>query len=177
MANHVFSRIQVFGNPEVIDYMNKKHEEYKDVDEYWQFKSFYDNPDADSRQWMFENVGPKWIRFEDYYSGSGEVEITVESAWCYPKEFIQHLTNILVKIDPMVEINGSYEDECWCFVGGFASSIKGFDYMEDDEVEMHLPEDDESETYDEEMDEFYDLVEQMRNNFQLDCARGVDPKN
>ena len=175
MANNVYSRIQVFGNPEVINYMNEKHKEYSSLDSYWQFKVFYDGtPDSLNRQWMFENVGPKRIGFEDYYSGTEEAEITTESAGCYPKEFIQHLTKILVKIDPLVEINGSYEDEGYQFVGGFGSSAKGFEYIEDDEVDIHMP-DDTSESYDEKMDEFYDLVEEIRDNFQLDAANAVDP--
>ena len=114
MANHVSNNIRVVGNEKVTNKMNEYIDlldslEYSDTGGF--AKVFYSDPELGEgggtmNSWATENIGPKWAYFEHTIDDN---EIKVTSAWYPVREFMMHLYNLLVKLDPDVAIENRYD--------------------------------------------------------------------
>lgn len=171
MANHVSNNIRVIGNEKVQERMNEYIEvleklDYADTGGF--AKAFYKDPEVGEgggtmNSWANENIGTKWAYFEETIDDN---EIKVTSAWYPVKEFIMHLYNLLVELDPEVAVENRFEDESYDPVGGilvhknqiFMGEDSDFEYPDEDEMEN-------DEEYENEMMEFYDNVGETQDSF------------
>ena len=179
MANHVTTNLTIEGNKKLMDFLEEKAklvDERRKDDHYLAFVGAF-LPDMENRRdWFSENVGAKWCHHEDIQIDDESAYIHLISAWYYPEYLIEHLFKICAEIDEDVEIYGTFEDESYTPVGGFAINKYGFESDEEDELEHpdsddYLDDDGEVDydSYDEAMEEFYDEVFSTKELCQQNC--------
>jgi len=122
MANHVYSYISFVNlSQEAEDYLNNAGDNF--------LHSVYnlsEDVDIDTVLWYNENVGSKWMNFEEINS---ELVSTV-SAWGPPGNFYDALYEKLQSLNsPDLEIWARYDDEMPNFVGCWGR-IGDYDYEE-----------------------------------------------
>ena len=179
MANHVTTNLTIEGNKELMDFLEEKAklvDERRKDDHYLAFVGAFLPEMENRRDWFSENVGAKWCYHEDFYNDGSTAEIILTSAWYYPEYLIEHLFKICAEIDENVEIYGTFEDESYTPVGGFAINKYGFESDEEDELEHpdsddYLDDDGEVDydRYDEAMEEFYDDVYSTKDLCLQNC--------
>ena len=179
MANHVTTNLTIEGNKKLMDFLEEKAklvDERRKDDHYLAFVGAFLPEMENRRDWFSENVGAKWCYHEDFYNDGSTAEIILTSAWYYPEYLIEHLFKICAEIDENVEIYGTFEDESYTPVGGFAINKYGFESDEEDELEHpdsddYLDDDGEVDydSYDEAMEEFYDEVFSTKELCQQNC--------
>ena len=179
MANHVSTNLTIEGNKALMEFLQKKAElvdEKEKEDRYLAFVGAFLPEMENRRDWFSENVGAKWCYHEDFYNDGSTAEIILTSAWYYPEYLIEHLFKICAEIDENVEIYGTFEDESYTPVGGFAINKYGFESDEEDELEHpdsddYLDDDGEVDydRYDEAMEEFYDDVYSTKDLCLQNC--------
>ena len=179
MANHVTTNLTIEGNKKLMDFLEEKAklvDERRKDDHYLAFVGAFLPEMENRRDWFSENVGAKWCYHEDFYNDGSTAEIILTSAWYYPEYLIEHLFKICAEIDENVEIYGTFEDESYTPVGGFAINKYGFESDEEDELEHpdsddYLDDDGEVDydRYDEAMEEFYDEVFSTKELCQQNC--------
>ena len=179
MANHVTTNLTIEGNKKLMDFLEEKAklvDERRKDDHYLAFVGAFLPEMENRRDWFSENVGAKWCYHEDFYNDGNTAEIILTSAWYYPEFLIEHLFKICSYIDENVEIYGTFEDESYAPVGGFAINKYGFESDEEDELEHpdsvdYLDDDGEVDydRYDEAMEEFYDEVFSTKELCQQNC--------
>lgn len=163
MANHVTSYIS-FENlsEEAIDYLDSADDNF--------LHSVYnlsEDTDIDNALWYNENVGSKWLNFEEI---SSDLIWTV-TAWGTPNNFYDVLYEKLQSMNsPNLEMWVRYDDEMPNFVGcwGRIGDYEYDEYVEEDYYERVIgckpyiqDEDDEddweiNDDWYEELDKFYD---------------------
>jgi len=189
MANHVSNNIRVIGNEKVQEKLNEyfeileSSENYSDTGHF--AKTFYTNPDLSDgggtmNSWATENIGAKWAYFEHIIDDN---EFQVISAWHPIHEFVQHLYNIMVELDPDVVIENRFEDESYDPVGGMVAAKGKFMSMEDNDFEYPDEDEmDEDDNYDLVMEEFYESIYNEQAGMISSChefineGRGEDIK-
>ena len=179
MANHVTTNLTIEGNKELMDFLEEKAklvDERRKDDHYLAFVGAFLPDIQNRRDWFSDNVGAKWCYHEDFYNDGSTAEIILTSAWYYPEYLIEHLFKICAEIDENVEIYGTFEDESYTPVGGFAINKYGFESDEEDELEHpdsddYLDDDGEVDydRYDEAMEEFYDDVYSTKDLCLQNC--------
>ena len=179
MANHVTTNLTIEGNKKLMDFLEEKAklvDERRKDDHYLAFVGAFLPEMENRRDWFSENVGAKWCYHEDFYNDGSTAEIILTSAWYYPEYLIEHLFKICAEIDENVEIYGTFEDESYTPVGGFAINKYGFESDEEDELEHpdsddYLDDDGEVDydRYDEAMEEFYDDVYSTKDLCLQNC--------
>ena len=183
MANTVSNYIEIDGNEEVVDHIDSLFENaggYSDIVKF--VSTFYENPglnesgDAVMFDWMYDNVGSKWIYVEN---GIDTGMWNISSGNHPPVEFFQHLYKIASNIDPDVKILVKFEDESYEPVGAFAAmkdpnGVPSYhldeDYdMEDPTVDMDWDDED----YDETQMEFREELEGVQDSCLEECIRVI----
>ena len=126
MANNVNSYIS-FENlsQEAYDFLEKLMPDYQTSSDEIVAK-IYDAPE-DTREWYEENIGAKWINFEDI-SGEG---MTIVTAWSAPEAFYKSLYEKMVSLNsPDAMLWASFDDEMPNFVGVYGLGPNDYDYEE-----------------------------------------------
>jgi hypothetical protein len=121
---------------------------------------FNDTDNYMGREWMDENIGSKWITIEfgdvEY---TPEVDLTIETAWNVPTEYIQKVVEVLNELDKNIVAYGTYEDEGYSPVGDF---VYGYDY---DDIEDYDDVDSDRVWEDDDyMEEMYDALYEHRDS-------------
>jgi len=181
MANHVSNNIRVIGNEKVQEKLNEfletleSSENYSDTGHF--AKTFYKNPDLSDgggtmNAWATENIGAKWAYFEHTIDDN---EFQVTSAWHPIHEFVQHLYNIMVELDPDVVIENRFEDESYDPVGGMVAAKGKFMSMEDNDFEYPDEDEmDEDDNYDLLMEQFYESIYDEQRDMILLCHEHIN---
>ena len=108
-------------------YMGNHHLANQETDEI--LRKIFDLPEGTEYNWDWyvENIGAKWITFEDV-SGEGMSTVT---AWSAPEAFFKGLYKKLVSLNsPDAMLWASFDDEMPNFVGVFGLGPNGYDYDE-----------------------------------------------
>ena len=179
MANHVTTNLTIEGNKELMDFLEEKAklvDERRKDDHYLAFVGAFLPEMENRRDWFSDNVGAKWCYHEDFYNDDSTAEITLTSAWYYPEYLIEHLFKICAEIDEDVEIYGTFEDESYAPVGGFAINKYGFESDEEDELEHpdsddYLDDDGEVDydAHEVAIEEFYEEVDETKDLCLQNC--------
>lgn len=161
MANNVDNHLKVTGNHACMAEFNRLFEDAVDECglEYSKILPHWDNDDYPSRDWMHDNVGPKWANVEDV----GEDYVFVVSAWSSIFPFTKTLAYHLMDFDPKVRIELTYIDEFVNFAGvavwangDWDVEEEDYQYFKDMWMQKHNidPEDDDFDVWD-----YRDMVE------------------
>ena len=179
MANHVTTNLTIEGSKKLMEFLEEKGklvDKRREDDIYLAFVGAFIPEMKNDRGWFTDNVGTKWCYHEDFYTGDSTAEITLTSAWYYPNTLIENLFKICAEIDEDVQIYGTFEDESYAPVGGFAINKYGFE--EDEEDDLDYPDSDayldadgevDYDEYDEAMEEFYEEVFSTKDLCQQNC--------
>jgi len=178
MANYVKNEITVIGNEQVQNKMKEFMEIFQSSDKRMDTKFFaevfYKNPQfgEESNGWYIDNLGTKWAYMEDI---NEDTEFTVTSAWSPVTEFIQHLYNILVELDPDVSVENRFEDEGFNPVGGMVVYNGMYSYGEEYDFEYpNEDEMDEDDDYDKLMDDFYENIDSTKSSLIHACRASIE---
>jgi hypothetical protein len=115
----------------------------------------------DTRSWWIDNVGAKWMYFDDIAFGDDtSVYINMTSAWDFPEGLFFKLSDLLRDQFPNAVMQVTFEDEGYNFIGAAASN------QEFRDVEYHHPDFDELDEYKDDedcwSDEFYEEMDERR---------------
>jgi hypothetical protein len=115
----------------------------------------------DTRQWRLDQVGAKWMYFDDIAFGDDtSIYINATSAWDFPEGLFFKLSDFLREQFPNSVMQVTFEDEGYNFVGAAASN------QEFRDVEYHHPDFDELDKYKDDDDcwdeEFYEEMDDRR---------------
>ena len=91
------------------------------------------------------------------------------SAWHFPTEFFESLTEKLTEISDDFELVVTVDEESEDFVGGGVGNKYGFDYIEDDDIEP-LDWDNEDDDY---RDEHWDMIDDAKNQCVKDARQNL----
>ena len=136
MANNVSSYIS-FSNisQEAEDWLDKLMPDH-DTSAYEVLGKIYDKTEEemDDYDWWIENVGAKWLNFEDVSCGG----MATVSAWSAPVSFYENLYKKLSSLNsPDLKMWARYDDEMPNFVGVWGMAPNGYDYDEYIEEEYY----------------------------------------
>ena len=88
-------------------------------------------PDKEeSHAYFIDNIGAKWIFFDGIEYNDTEVYIDWSSAWSATDKLIDRLGEFLIEQYPNVELEVTYEDEGFGFVGAIYMNSRGSDSIE-----------------------------------------------
>ncbi len=115
----------------------------------------------DTRQWWLDNVGAKWLYFDDVdRSTDSSIIINMTSAWDFPEGLFFRLSDFLREQFPNAIMQVTFEDEGYNFIGAAASN------QEFRDVEYHHPDFDELDEYKDDednwTDEYYEEMDSRR---------------
>ena len=115
----------------------------------------------DTRQWWIDNVGAKWMYFDDVdRSSDSSIIINMTSAWDFPEGLFFKLSDFLRERYQGVTMQVTFEDEGYNFIGAAASN------QEFRDVEYHHPDFDELDEYKDDednwTDEYYEEMDSRR---------------
>lgn len=179
MANTVSNYLEIKGTDEVITSMDNLFENAGGYANTTQFVNTFYGTEFEggvSHDWLFENVGTKWIYVENAID-TGSWNIATASYT--PKEFWVHLYKKAAEIDPDVQIHVKFEDESYEPVGGCAvmKSPDGVaQYHMDEDYDMENPTNDmdwDDEGYDDAQMEFMDEVADVTDSCLQECIRVI----
>ena len=164
MANHVRSRVEVESKSKEI------HEYLQRFDD--SCTGLYNNQSGPNttkvvfgEDWKYniDDIGSKWIFVEEpgYYGEDSEFteDLVFCSAWHFPTEFFESLTEKLIEISDDFELVVTVDEESEDFVGGGVGNKNGFEYVEDDEIEP-MDWDNEDDDY---RDEHWDMIHESKD--------------
>lgn len=156
MANHVYSIIEInFANqedtsrflewigfeinstkwPENSTYMSRVEACSNNL-----FESLYDGIE-ETRKWMYENIGAKWCYLDDIDASDDTVYLNIVSAWDFPEGLFFKLSDFLREQYAGAKMEGTFEDEGYCFVGACAANqqFRDIEYFHPDEEYFEDP--------------------------------------
>ena len=177
MANHVRSRVEVESNSkEIHEYLQRFDDSCTGLGnrescpntckvvfgEDWKY-----NIDDVGSKWVFVEETPYWNKSED--STDYTDEMVVCSAWHFPLEFFESLTENLAKISDDFELVVTADEESEDFVGGGVGNKNGFEYVEDDDIEP-LDWDNEDDSY---RDEHWDMIDGAKSQCIADARQNL----
>lgn len=93
----------------------------------------------DTREWWIDNVGAKWMYFDDVDKSSElSVIISMTSAWDFPDKLFYKLSDFLRKQYQDVTITSTFEDEGFNFIGAAAANqqFRDIEYFHPDLEEI-----------------------------------------
>jgi hypothetical protein len=129
MANNVSSYISFSDiSEEAEDWLDKLMPDYN-TSAYEVLGKIYDKTEEemDNWEWWNENVGSKWLNFEDVSCGG----VSTVSAWSPPTLFYENLYKKLSSLNsPDLKMWARYDDEMPNFVGVWGMAPDGYDYDE-----------------------------------------------
>ena len=98
------------------------------------FESLYDGTE-DTREWWIDNIGAKWCYLDDVDSSDDTVYLSIVSAWTFPEGLFFKLTDFLREHYPGAKVEGTFDDESYCFIGACASNqqYRDIEYFHPDE--------------------------------------------
>jgi hypothetical protein len=173
MANTVSNFLEIVGTSEVKEAMDNLFSNAGGYADTTQFvNTFYGTEfeNGVSHDWLFENVGSKWIYVENEI---GEGEWNISSAGYTPEHFWIHLYQKAVEIDPNVEIVVKFQDESYEPIGGFVvkkdhegvprwSMVEEYD-VEDPTADMDWDDEDYDDTQMQFMEDLDDMLTNLVN--------------
>lgn len=166
MANNVQTSVTVKGSKECIDFLEKafNHEKCEnDLSSKWLALTILDEEPEN----YYDFLDVKWAHHDDdYRENDTEYYFSLISAWYYPNGYIKNLLDKLLEIDENVIIEGKFEDETYNPIGAFYCKKGVFEEAEEDD--MMYPEEDEEEDFDTALDEFYERVEDVKEELLKD---------
>jgi len=115
----------------------------------------------DTRDYYIENLGAKWIYFDDTERWETAIFISWTSAWDFPEKLFNKLTEYLQSEYKGFLCKCTFEDEGFGFVGAAVSNDTWSD------IEYYEPIDELVEYRDEEdylSDDFYEVVSDRKQN-------------
>jgi hypothetical protein len=137
MANHVYSIIEInFANQEdtsrFLEWIGLETdpEKYPENSTYMSrveacsnnlFESLYDGIE-ETREWMYKNIGAKWCYLDDVDASDDTVYLNIVSAWDFPEGLFYKLSDFLREQYPGAKMEGTFEDEGYCFIGACAAN-------------------------------------------------------
>jgi len=132
MANHVDNHLTISGNHAAVAEFQRIFSNMFNNDglQCATFLPEWDGEDYPSRDWMAENVGPKWAYVEHFEEE--DVGVTITSAWCSIFPFTQRLAAHLMEFDPKVRLELTYIDEFVNFAGCAVWANNDWDVEEED---------------------------------------------
>lgn len=180
MANNVYNDISlVSSNKSARKKFIEAFQSIEDLSECGlEFSSILPEWDGEwaSREYMEENVGPKWANLESY---EGEDYAYVVSAWGPPIAFMRQLARELSSLDADVKLRMNYTDEFYNFIGTWVYANGEEDYEEADgdwffrkraeEIGTPLKEYDTFED-----DGWYDFIDETISHWADDMLRDND---
>ena len=137
MANHVYSTIEIKFKTEEDTSKFLEWIGFESNSENWPenstymsqmeacSKCFFDSLYAgteDTRDWWLENVGAKWCYIDDIESDDDTVYLNIVSAWEFPEGLFFKLTDFLRDQYAGAKVEGTFDDEGYCFIGACASN-------------------------------------------------------
>jgi len=104
------------------------------------FESLYDGTE-DTRDWWLENVGAKWCYLDDVDSSDDTVYLSLVSAWDFPEGLFFKLSDFLREQYAGAKMEGTFEDEGYCFIGACAANqqFRDIEYFHPDEEYFEDP--------------------------------------
>ena len=102
------------------------------------FESLYDGIE-ETREWMYKNIGAKWCYLDDVVASDDTVYLNIVSAWDFPEGLFYKLSDFLREQYPGAKMEGTFEDEGYCFIGACAANQQYRD------IEYFSPDDEYSE--------------------------------
>ena len=170
--------LEVKGTDEVMTAMDARFENaggYAATDKF--VNAFYDTDYQGGvpHDWLFDNVGAKWIYVENEIDRG---EWNISTAGYTPEHFWVHLYKLAAQIDPDVEILVKFQDESYSPVGGFVAKkdhngVPGWAMVEDYDVEDPTADMDwDDEDYDDTQMNFMDDLDDV----MTDCLNTAHDK-
>jgi hypothetical protein len=123
MANNCFNWVTISGEKEILDLLQTKFETYKSHEGTFSdwCDTFFTN-EREKKENVFDEIydyGTKWWDFDIDQRGKDYINISGDSAWSPPQEFLRRLSE-----EYAVLIRGEYEEAGSDF-GGYADYEKG----------------------------------------------------
>ena len=163
MANHVWTRTQV---------LSDKVEVHEQLFEWFGDLTGWNEPHIRGtvepifgkyEKYPMDEIGPKWILVEDMdRMDDNETYITLCSAWSFPEGYMEEFVKKMVELDEEATVKFSVDEESDDFLVGGYGSKNGFYWCEDESPESPWEEECEEEglDYDDEINKFYEEVEE-----------------
>ena len=98
------------------------------------FESLYDGIE-ETREWMYKNIGAKWCYLDDVDASDDTVYLNIVSAWDFPEGLFYKLSDFLREQYPGAKMEGTFEDEGYCFIGACAANqqYRNIEYFSPDD--------------------------------------------
>jgi hypothetical protein len=154
MANHVYSIIEInFANQEDTSRFLKWIGLETDPEKYLENSTYMSRVEAcsthlfnnlfhglpDTREAWIDEVGAKWCYLDDVDASDDTVYVNIVSAWDFPEGLFYKLSDFLREQYPGAKMEGTFEDEGYCFIGACAANQQYRD------IEYFSPDDEYSE--------------------------------
>ena len=81
---------------------------------------FHELPDT--REAWIDEVGAKWCYLDDVDASDDTVYLNIVSAWDFPEGLFYKLSDFLREQYPGAKMEGTFEDEGYCFIGACAAN-------------------------------------------------------
>jgi hypothetical protein len=124
----------------------------------------------DTRDYYIENLGAKWIYFDDTERWETTMFISWTTAWDFPEKLFNKLTEYLQSEYKGFICKCTFEDEGFGFVGAAVSNDTWSD------IEYYEPIDELVEYRDEEdylSDDFYEVIWQRKDEMLQECLANI----
>jgi hypothetical protein len=137
MANHVYSIIEInFANQEDTSRFLEWIGLETDPTKYPENSTYMSRVEAcsnclfnnlfhglpDTREAWIDEVGAKWCYLDDVDASDDTVYLNIVSAWDFPEGLFYKLSDFLREQYPGAKMEGTFEDEGYCFVGACAAN-------------------------------------------------------
>ena len=176
MANHVWTRTQVLSEHKEIH--EKLYEWFGDLNGWNEshIRGTVEPIFGKYDKYPMDAIGPKWILVEDIDDFDTETYITFCSAWSFPEGYMEEFVAVMVALDEDVIVKFTADEESDDFIVGGYGSKNGFKWYEDDSPERPWEEECEEEglDYDDEVDKFYQEVDDIRDGMVESAEQHVE---
>ena len=133
-------------------------------------------PDKENTNaYYIENLGAKWIYFDDVDQSETTMHISWTTAWDFPDKLFWKLSDFLRIEYPGAKIQGTFEDEGFGFVGACASNqqSRNIEYFNPDEEFFEGAEyKDEDDCF---TDDFYNDIISKKQELLDTCINDIIP--
>ena len=174
MANHVWQRVTV---------NSEKEELHRTLEKWWgdldynDVKGVVEPVFGKDFKYSTDVVGSKWVVIEDSDYGDNESYINFCSAWHPADGFLEELNSVLVAMDENATMSFTGDEESDDFLFAGYGSKDGFHWIMDDEDIPERPWEEECEEegldYDDEIDNFYDEVNEIQSSLLVESEKKV----
>ena len=177
MANHVWTRTQVLSeNKEVHE---KLYEWFGDLNGWNEshIRGTVEPIFGKYDKYPMDAIGSKWIVVEDMDDYDTETYITFCSAWSFPEGYMEEFCRkVCRELDEEAVVKFTADEESDDFLIGGYGNKNGFHWYEDDSPERPWEEECEEEglDYDDEIDKFYQEVDDIRDSMVASAEQEVE---